>query len=514
MSRSGFRGALSRWVSKLFKSRDELELTSGSIGRPLFYLALPIVITNLLQTAYNLADTFWVGQLSTDALAAISFAFPLVFLFISMGLGIAVAGSVLVAQHIGGEEEREAEFAASQTISLSVVLAIVLGFIGYFVVHDLLALLGADPGVLAPATEYMQVIAAGLPFMFGFLVFISLMRGYGDTITPMLVMLGSVVLNIVIDPVFIFGFQDNPLFSMLGFTGVESALYGMTGYAGTGVEGAAIATVFCRGLAFFVGIGIMFRGKRGVRIRLSELKPQFTFLRRLLEIGLPASVENMGRSISVNILLALIGTFATPVVAGYGIAVRVFSVIFLPAVAVGQGVETMTGQNVGAGEYDRVSAVNRIATITMFLALSALGVFVYLFPDPIVGVFTNDPEVITVGADFLRTVAPTFGFIGVVRVVTGGFRGTGKTITAAIIAIGMLGGIRLPVAYIAAIPLELGSSGVWYAFAVSNVLGGLLALLWFQRGTWRGASLTHDGGPEDGAAPATDGGDTETGSDD
>jgi putative MATE family efflux protein len=504
----------------LFKSRDELDLTSGSIGRPLFYLALPIVVTNLLQTAYNLADTFWVGQLNTDALAAISFAFPLVFLFISMGLGIAVAGSVLVAQHIGGEEEREAEFAASQTVSLSIILAAALGTVGYFIVHDLLGLLGAEPGVLGPATDYMQVIAIGLPFMFGFLVFISLMRGYGDTITPMLVMLGSVVLNILIDPVFIFGFESNPLFSMLGMGGLESTLYGVTGYGGSGVEGAAVATVLCRGLAFVVGIGIMFRGKRGVRIRVSELRPQLSFLRRLLEIGLPASVENMGRSLSVNVLLALIGTFATPVVAGYGIAVRVFSVIFLPAVAVGQGVETMTGQNVGAGEYDRVKQVNRIAATTMFLALSALGAFVYVFAEGIVGVFVgadpNRAQVIAVGVDFLRTVAPTFGFIGVVRVYTGGFRGTGKTITAALIAVGMLGVIRLPVAYVAAIPLGFASSGVWYAFAISNVLGGLIAFGWFQRGTWRGASLTDERGPGgtgEEEPPAADG-ESEVGADD
>jgi len=482
----------------LFKSRDELELTSGSIGKPLFYLSLPIVITNLLQTAYNLADTFWVGRLASadDALAAISFAFPLVFFFISLGLGISVAGSVLVAQHVGGDEEREAGFAASQTISLAVLLAAGLGLVAFFVVGDLLAVLGADPGVLAPATAYMEVIALGLPFVFGFLVFISLMRGYGDTVTPMVVMFGSVALNIAIDPLFIFGFDANPLFGMLGLRGVESALYGVTGYGGSGVEGAAIATVLCRGLAFIVGVGIMFGGKRGVKIRLRELKPRVPFLKRLLRIGIPASVEGTGRSLSVVALLALIGTFATHIVAGYGIAIRVFSVIFLPAIAVGQGVETMTGQNVGAGRYDRVKRINRVAAATMFLVLSTAGLLVYLFAEPIVAVFIAESEnralVIDVGVDFLRTVAPTFGFIGVVRAYTGGFRGTGKTVTAALISVGMLGGIRLPIAYVAAFPLALGSSGVWLAFAISNVLGGLIAFGWFQAGTWRGMSLTDD----------------------
>jgi putative MATE family efflux protein len=457
------------WISSLFKNREEFDLTSGEIARPLFYLSLPIVVTNLLQTAYNLADTFWLGRYSTEALAAISFAFPMVFLLIALGMGLSVAGSVLVAQHIGADEREDAEYAASQTVTFSLLAALGLGVAGYFSVDLFLDLLGASEEVLPLATAYMEVISLGLVFMFGFFVFIALMRGSGDTITPMLVMAGSVALNIALDPFLIFGWGPFPEL---------------------GIQGAAVATVFSRSVALAVGLGIMFSGARGIEISLSQMRPDVGYARKLLRIGVPASIEGTGRALSINLLLVIVSMFPTTVVAAYGIGTRVFSVIFLPAIAVARGVETMTGQNIGAGKEDRAAAAARVAARTMFLILAALGVVAWVAARPIVAVFTNDPAVVDVGVAFLRYVAPSFGFIGVMRSYTGSFRGAGKTMAAAAISIAMLGAIRLPVAWVGA--NRMGSSGIWLAFAVSNVAGALLAYAWYQRGTWREVDLTEE----------------------
>ncbi|GAA0662851.1 MATE family efflux transporter [Natronoarchaeum mannanilyticum] len=459
-------------VGALFKGPEEFDLTSGDIGKPLFFLAMPIVVTNLFQTAYNLADTFWLGQYSTDALAAISFAFPMVFLLISFGMGISVAGSVLVAQFTGAEEEAEAEYAASQTVTFALLVSVVLGAIGYVSVGGFLDIMGASSDVLPLATDYMEVISLGLLFMFGFFVFIALMRGYGDTITPMLVMFGSVVLNIVIDPFLIFGWWVFPEM---------------------GIQGAAVATVFSRGLALVVGLAIMFRGVRGVQINLRDMAPDLTYLRRLVRIGLPASVEGMGRALSMNLLLFIVALFPDPVVAAYGIGTRVFSVIFLPAIAVARGVETMTGQNIGAGKPDRAAEAAGLAAKTLFGVLSVAGVLVFLAPEPIVSVFVgadqaNADRVVEVGTQFLRYVALTFGFIGIMRAYTGSFRGAGKTLTAAAISVVTLGVIRFPVAWFGAD--AIGESGIWIAFAASNVVGATIAYAWYQRGTWRDADLT------------------------
>ncbi|MFC7154030.1 MATE family efflux transporter [Halomarina halobia] len=482
-------------LGSLFKDREELDLTSGSIAKPLLYLSVPIVITNLLQTAYNLADTFWLGQYSTNALAAITFAFPMVFLLIALALGLSVAGSVLVAQHTGAEQPLRAEYAASQTVGFTVVVSLALGALGYLAVEDFLRILGAAPEVVPLATGYMQVYSLGLLFVFGFAVFVSLMRGYGDTVTPMLVMFGSVVLNIALDPIFIFGFEDNPLFGYLGARGLEATLLARTGFTGAGIEGAAVATVLSRALAFAVGLAIMFRGARGVRIRPGQLLPERRYARRLLDLGVPASVEGTGRALSVNLMLFIIAAFPTTTVAAFGIGTRVFSVIFLPAIAFSQGVETMTGQNIGARNLDRAERTNHYGAKVMLVTLTALGVVIFLAAAPISAAFTTNPEVVAVSTEFLRITAPTFGFIGVMRSYSGGFRGAGKTLIAAAVAIVMLGVIRLPLAWIAA--NALGEFGLWVAFAVSNVAGGVAAYLWFLRGTWRDADLTEsfDGAP-------------------
>jgi putative MATE family efflux protein len=456
-------------LSGLFKSKEEFDLTEGGIARPLFYLALPIVITNLLQTAYNLADTFWLGQYSTEALAAISFGFPLVFLLISFGFGISIAGSVLVAQYVGAGEEAEAEYAASQTVTFAVLASVVLGAGGYLFVEDVLRLLGASPDVLPGATAYMEVISLGIVFLFGFLVFISLMRGYGDTITPMLVMFGSVAINVALDPFLIFGWW---IFPELG------------------VAGAAYATVFSRSLALIVGLVIMFRGNRGVQIHLDQMRPDLDYFRRIASLGGPASFEVTSRALSVNFLLVVVGLFATPVVAAFGIGTRVFSVIFLPAIAVAQGVETMSGQNIGAGKPDRAEATADFAAKGMFVILSAMGVLVFVFTEPIVAVFTTDPAVVDEGVTFLRTVAPTFGMLGIMRAYSGSFRGAGKTMTSAALAIATLWVVRLPVAWFGA--QSFGPVGIWYGFVVSNVVGAALALAWYKRGTWRDADLTDE----------------------
>jgi putative MATE family efflux protein len=461
-------------LNNLFKSQSEIDLTSGSIGWPLFYLSLPIVITNLLQTAYNLADTFWLGQLSREALAAITFAFPMVFLFISLGMGLTVAGSVLVAQHMGADEEDEATYAASQTMTFALILSIVLGGVGFFLVGDALRLLGVGPEVLPLATGYMEVVSLGLFMMFGFFVFISLMRGYGNTITPMLVMLGTVVLNIALDPFLIFGWGPFPAM---------------------GVQGAAVATVFSRGLAMLVGLYIMLEGSRGVQIRIRDMWPDFAYLRRLFHIGAPASVEGTGRALSINLLLVVVATFPQAVEAAFGVGIRVFSVIFLPAIAVGRGVETLAGQNIGAGKEDRAARTSAFAAKIMFLVLSGAAVVVWITAPSIMAVFNDDPQVISVGADFLRIVAPTFGFTGVMRAYSGGFRGAGKTMIAAAIAIFTLGIVRLPVAWFAVIEFDLGTTGLFAAFIVSNILGALIAFGWYRRGTWRGADITDEPSP-------------------
>ena len=462
--------------------REAYPLTEGPIGPPLVLLAMPIVITNLLQTAYNLADTFWLGRYSTDALAAISFAFPLIFLLIALGLGIAVAGAIMIAQATGAEDTELAAYTASQTLSYALLASVGFGAIGYVAVGPLIELFGAEPQVVTLATAYMQIIAIGLPVMFGFFVFIALMRGYGDTVTPMIVMFGTVVLNIAIDPLFIFGFVDNPLFAMTATGPLEERIYSRWAFGGLGIEGAAIATVLSRGLAFAAGVWILASGKAGIEIQLRAMWPDPEFLRRLLRLGVPATIEETGTALSINAMLFIVGLFPTTVIAAYGIGIRIFAVVFLPAIGVARAVETITGQSLGAGVDGRADAAAAYAARWGFLILSGFAVVTFVFAEAAIGIFTTDPAVIDVGRSFLYYVAPTFGFVGVARAYIGSFRGAGKTAIAAVLGIVILGVVRLPIAAVGA--LTIGADGVWLAFTISNVLGAVFAMLWYRSGWW------------------------------
>ena len=211
----------------------------------------------------------------------------------------------------------------------------------------------------------------------------------------------------------------------------------------------------------------------------------------------------------MNLLLFIVAMFPDPVVAAYGIGTRMFSVVFLPAIAVARGVETMTGQNIGANEPDRAARAAGLAAKVLFVVLTAVGIAVFVSPEPLVSVFVGEgqedaAQVVAVGTQFLRYVALTFGFIGIMRAYTGSFRGAGKTLTAAAISMLMLAVIRLPVAWIAA--GEMGPSGIWLSFAISNVVGAVIAYAWYRRGTWRKADLTEPGVPDAGTdSVSTDG---------
>jgi Na+-driven multidrug efflux pump len=225
------------------------------------------------------------------------------------------------------------------------------------------------------------------------------------------------------------------------------------------------------------------------------MKPDFSFFKKIMGIGLPASIEGTGRSVSVNALTAVMGwTFTDPIIAGFGIGIRIFSMIFLPAAAVGRGVESMTGQNLGAKNFDRAGETAREGAKYIFLILTGLGVLVFLSADQIASIFIdsskeNSELIASTASEFLRYVAFSFGFIGILRSYVGSLRGAGKTATAAIISIATLGIIRLPLGYWGAV--NIGTRGVWVAFFISNVLGATIAYFWYQRGTWR-QTITED----------------------
>lgn len=468
-------------------------ITEGSLIRPLFHLAWPIVVIQLLQVTYNVADTLYLGRLSADAVGAISLAFPLIFLLIAVAGGFTTAGAILVAQYIGAAGDRSAGLVTGQTVSFVSLLSVVIGIVGYFYTRPALELLPSDPdtaaNVIPLAADYMEIFFLGMPLLFGFFVFSALMRGYGDTRTPMLVMVVSVVANVLLDPFLIFGFQNNPLMLWTGLQGVEASLFASTGFTGWGIEGAAAATIIARGAGTGLGLGILFGTSVGPAVRLSHLRPDLDIIEDIVRLGTPSMIEQSTSALAMISLTAMVVTFAPTVVAAYGLGNRLISLVFLPAMGLGRAIDTMVGQNLGADRADRAARSAWLAATTGAGVMLVVAVIAVTFTEPIVSVFLGDvpdaPETIALGVDYVQIRSVEFAFIGVSQVMLGAFRGAGNTKVAMVISIITLWVGRVGTVYLLVFAFDMGETGIWIGMAVGNVLGATVAVAWFLRGTWK-----------------------------
>ena len=471
------------------------EITKGSLVRPLVRLAWPIVVIQLLQVTYNLADTIWLGRYDVTAVGAISLAFPLIFLLISVAGGFNEAGSILVAQYTGADSDGDAGRVAGQTISFVSLLAVSLGLIGFVLTRPLLEVLPSQQEtateVIPQAASYMEVIFLGVPFMFGFFVFSSLMRGYGDTRTPMLVMVVSVVLNVIIDPLFIFGFA--PL-----------------GIPELGIQGAALATVMSRGVATVIGVYILFQTGTGPDVRVEHLAPDLSLIRKIVSLGVPTAGEQSASALALVTLSVMVFQFAPPVVAAYGLGNRLISLVFLPAMGLGRATNTMVGQNLGADRADRAQRATWLAAGVGSAVMLTVAVVAFLFPGPIVRVFVdpsldNAAETIRLSTEYVRIRTVEFAFIGLFQVLLGAFRGAGNTKTALGFSLLALWIGRVPTVALLAFGtvtlgpltmagLGLGATGIWIGMALGNTVGAVVAAAWFTRGTWKETVIEEDGG--------------------
>ncbi|ELZ82642.1 putative efflux protein, MATE family [Haloferax elongans ATCC BAA-1513] len=474
----------------------DVNLVDGELVKPMLVLSLPIVLSQMMQVAYNLADTFWVGRVGANAVSALSFSWPLVFLMISFGGGFTVAGTVLVAQNKGAGNDDEVDRVAGQTLGFVILLSAGFAALGYLLTPVLLPLIGTTPGteVHQLSVDYTRTIFLGVAFMFGFFIFQALLRGWGDTKTPMYLMAFGVIINVVLDPFLILGFDANPVFAVLGLDGLRQSLFAATGFSGFGVQGAAIATVFSRGVGALVGFWLLLSGRVGISLSPRDLIPERETVEKIVRIGAPSSIEQSTRALGVTALTALVayaavnagGVDTETAVAAFGIGNRLNSLVFLPAIGLAQGTSTVVGQNLGADQADRAERAVFWAVGIIVGALVFVSTIAYFFAEPIVAVFIPGEEtVISIGVDYLRIIGPTFLFLGAFNIVNGGFRGSGSTRTAMIFSLISLWVLRIPASFVLVEFFSMGPTGVWYGIAFSNVAAALLALAWFTRGTWK-----------------------------
>lgn len=445
-------------------------LLEGSIFKSLVAIAVPIVLANILQTAYQLTDAFWVGRLGGAAVAAVSVSFPLIFLSISLGAGFAIAGSTLIAQYAGARNERMVNHVASQTLLMSVVVSAVLSCVGFFVTPFILHLMGVAGDVYEHALGFMRVSFFGLVFTFGFFMFQSIMRGIGEVTMPMYIVLGTVILNFGLDPLFIFGW--GPI-------------------AGHGVIGAALATLGTQGIATITGLIMLLNGRYGIHLHAIDFKPDITFIKKAFLLGFPASVEQSARALGLTVMTFLITSFGTVAVAAYGVGSNILQFVIIPALGFSMAISALVGQNIGAQNIERASRIARLGAIISFSLLTGIGVVAWVCAPYLIAFFVpNDPEIIRIGAQFVRIISLTFGFIGLQMALTGVFRAAGNMVLTMMLAIISQWVFQFPLAYILSKHTMLGLAGLWWAFPVSNVLIALITIALYMKGDWKRMRLT------------------------
>ena len=447
-------------------------MTMGPVTPRLFKLAWPLVAGNLLQTAYNLADIFWVGRVSAEAVAAVALMFPTSWMFVSVAMGLTAAANAVVSQHIGAGNERAAQRAVGQTVLLAVAVATALAIAGYLARRPLLALIGAHGTVFRIAVAYIEVIFLAIPFTFLFFVFRAVLRAAGDTKTAMWLVAVSAGLNIVIDPVFILGWGPVPAM---------------------GARGAAVATLLARIVAAAAGIYILLDGGWGIRLRVSDLLPDRDVLRRLVAVGYPATFDGLARSVAAVAFAGLVARFGAIPTAAYGIGLRYMSVSWTVSGAVGQAAATGVGQNLGARTPDRAAEVTWKGTGATMAVLFAVGGLLFAFPAEAMRIFIDDPAVVAEGVTFLRVIAPFLAFLGGLMVVQGGFRGAGDTRVAFVLSLLSRWVFRIPVAFLLAYTLAWEAYGLWWSLSLSGILSFFVGVIWFLLGNWEDDVVNESG---------------------
>ncbi len=445
-------------------------MTEGSVLKSLLALSVPIIFANILQTGYQLTDTFWVGRLGTVAIAAVSISFPFIFLLISLGGGLAMAGTILAAQYKGREDKKAVDHITSQTLMMVFIISIVLATAGYLLSPFFVNLMGVEPSVFSSAVVYLKISFIGTIFMFTFMAFQSLMRGVGDVKTPMYIVFGTVLLNLILDPLFIFGYGSIPAF---------------------GVGGAAVATIGTQGLAAIIGIILLLRGKHQIQLDLNDLKPDVPLLKKMFRLGFPASIEQSTRALGMIIMTFLVTTFGTLTLAAYGIGSRILSFIIIPALGLSMATSTLVGQNIGAGKIKRAEEIAELSSLTGFIILTLAGIVTFLFAKPIAAFFIpGDLETIQTSALFIKIMALTFGFIGIQMALSGAFRGSGNTMISMVLSIISLWVLRVPLAYILSKHTAFAEIGLWIAFPATNIIAAIITIVWFMKGTWKQKQIT------------------------
>lgn len=446
------------------KRRNKKDMIlNGNMYSTLILLSIPIMINNLIQTLYNLADGIWVSKLGSVQFAATSFVWPVNFLFISIGFGLSIAGTSILSQLLGGDKYKEANEYAEQIIVISMITSIVFAIVGYIVSPFVIKLMGATGDLAKYSNIYLRITFLDMPFMFLFFNFNSIMTAQGNTLTPTILSGISAVLNVVLDPIFIFTLD-------------------------MGIAGAAVATLLSRIVLAVAGILVLFRSETLIRPNFKSFKFNKDRISKIINVALPSSVGQSGSALGFMVLNGFIASYGTSTMAAYGMVNRITSLVMQPASGIGAALTSIVGQNIGANQMDRVKEAFRKALI-FTVTLGTIGCMLMLWKDKgIINFFMrskDDMEVINQGIEYLRYSALFTPLMGIFSVLQGLFQGSGHTKYSMSMEIGRLWFVRLPMILIFKHFTNIGPTGIWISMSISNLIVCIYGYLIYRRDTWQ-----------------------------
>lgn len=438
------------------------DMLRDPIAPALARLVLPLIPGTLSIVLFNLADTYFVGQLGADPLAAMSFSFPIVLVSGGLSMGLGIGTSALVSRKIGSGDERGAAMISSHAHLLVLLVTSLLAVIGLLTIEPLFRALGAGSRTLPLIRDYMRVWYMGLPFVLVPMIGMNVLQARGDTRVPGAALTGAVFLNILLDPLLIFGWGPVPAM---------------------GIAGAAWATVIGRASSAVVILLVVWRRDRMLTRAIGGLRVVVRSWAGILRLGVPAAAANILLPISMGVITRLVSAFGTDAVAGFGAATRVESFALVFTLALSMIVTPYVGQNAGAGKGPRVRTGFRVSAV-FSLAWGGMVLVVFLAAARVIAGAFSDSAAVTDGATaYLRTVALSYGLLGIVNLGTAAFNGLQKPLRAAGVAALRLFVLLIPLAWLGR---ELGGlQGLYWGVATGNVLAGVASFIWFDRSARR-----------------------------
>lgn len=444
-----------------------VSLDEKRIYQDLWRLSWPVMIFMVFQTTLELVDLYWVGYLGTAAVAALSMSNNLFWMLFTFSDIITISTLALTARHRGAGDSKSIAAVARHSFWLATTISVVVTILIVAFSDTFISLYDVEPEVHEMAVLYLIVIGISMLFAYSGMALGAVLQGVGDTRTPMVVLVITNVINIVLDPILIFGLAGAPKLGILG---------------------AAVATLLARVVGFFTILYIVVSGKISPsRLKITglfQLQFQIAYFKKIFEIGLPAFMQTLTRPLTGLVMMWLVAFFGTPAIAAFGIGQRILGLAFIFLSGLTVGTSTMIGQSLGAGLRALTTKIIGKAMVLSLVVQAGMTALCFFGAPLIVGLFSHDPAAIELGASFLKIIAACMIPMGPFHIIDAVFKGSGYTIPSMVSALAANWLIKLPAAYLLALPLNMGTDGIWWSVSISVLVELLILLPWYRRGGW------------------------------